>query len=278
MRRSIPLCLVLLLLLSGSATAQTKFFSDWENRVRSTSSQQPGWAVPIFTPPSGLVQLVRTDMIRQVTSTHTITWNYGGSKGADMIPWYKTEIDIGAPPYIQHNNAKVKDGAGDLALLLKYRPFAANEKHGNYSVSAGLAATAPTGGYSNGSPDGTLSPTLYLGKGYRGFDVQTAASLSLPTGHTRTMGRPVNWNTALQYRVRAYFWPEVEVNSIFFRGGPNDGKVQAFVSPGMMVGKIKFSSSPKNRLGLFFGVGEQIAFTQYHAYNHAVSFTARIVY
>jgi hypothetical protein len=35
-------------------------------------------------------------------------------------PWYKTELDIAAPPYIQHNST-AKDGFGDLSMLLKYR-------------------------------------------------------------------------------------------------------------------------------------------------------------
>ena len=51
------------------------FVSAWEKRVRVTSSQQPGWAVPVFTPSSGLVQLIRFDAIRQYTPTHTATWN-----------------------------------------------------------------------------------------------------------------------------------------------------------------------------------------------------------
>jgi hypothetical protein len=278
MSRILPLGLIVLSLCSSAGVAQKQFVTDWENRVRSTSAQQPAWAVPVFTPSSGLVQLARTDMIWQITPTHTTTWNYDGSKGFSLIPWYKTEVDINLPPYIEHNNIKVKDGAGDLSMLLKYRVLAANQKQGNYSVSAAVSATAPTGSYKNGLVDGTLAPTIFLGKGYGHLDVQTAASITLPTGHTKTLGRPVSWNTALQYQVNKYFWPEVETNATYYRGGPNDGRNQAFVSPGLMIGKIKFSSNPKNRLGIFFGAGEQIAFSQFHSYNHALSFSTRIVF
>ena len=116
------------------------------------------------------------------------------------------------------------------------------------------------------------------GKGFGRFDVQTAASESLPTGHTRTMGRPVSWNSVIQLKVGKIIWPEIECNSTFFRGGPNDGKVQSFVTPGLMVSKIRFKTESNSRLALVFGVGEQIAVSHYHSYNHALSFTSRIVF
>lgn len=277
--RNFFLVLIFMSVLSARASsAQSNFFTSWETRVRATSAKQPSWAVPVFTPTSGLVQLARADFIRQYTSTHTTTWNYGGGKGVNLIPWYRTEVDLNLPAYIQHNSPKTLDGAGDLSLQLKYRFWAANEEHGSYSISAGIAATAPTGSYRNGASDGTISPTIYLGKGFDRFDVQTAAAQSLPTGHTQTLGRPVSWNSVIQQKVGKMFWPEIECNSTFFRGGPNDGKVQAFVSPGLMVSKIKFSAESNNRLALVFGVGEQIAVSHYHSYNHGLSFTSRIVF
>ena len=82
----------------------------------------------------------------------------------------------------------------------------------------------------------------------------------------------------IQWKVGKIFWPEIECNSTFFRGGPNDGKVQALVSPGLMVSKIKFKAESNNRLAVVFGVGEQIAVSHYHSYNHGLSFTSRIVF
>ena len=88
--RNFLLALICLSVLNAQASlAQSNFFSSWENRVRVTSSKQPSWAVPVFTPTSGLVQLARADVIRQYTSTHTTTWNYGGSKG--LISFRGTE-------------------------------------------------------------------------------------------------------------------------------------------------------------------------------------------
>ena len=257
---------------------QLNFFGQWEHRVRATSSQQPAWAVPVFTPSSGLVQLIRFDAIRQYTPTHTTTWNLDGGKGFNFIPWYKTEFDINLPPFIQHSAHGVVDGPGDFSLLLKYRILGANDVHGKYAVSAGIQGTAPTGSYKNGASDGTILPTLFAGKGFRAFDVQSSASVSLPTGHTSTLGRPIVWNTAFQEKLMKILWPEVEINTTFMRGGPHDGKIQTFVSPGFEVSKISLTSNERSRLALVLGVGEQIATTHYHAYNHELSFTSRLVF
>jgi hypothetical protein len=234
--------------------------------------------VPVFSPSSGLVQLIRFDAIRQYTPTHASVWNIDGGKGFNLIPWYNTEVDINLPPFLEHSAPGSIDGSGDFSLLAKYRIFAANEEHGAYSVSAGVAGTAPTGTYKNGAADGTISPSIFVGKGLGIFDVQSAASELLPTGHTRTIGRPIAWNTAVQLKLKRYFWPEIEVNSTFNRGGNNNGKHQTFLSPGLEVSKIRLSSDETSRLALIFGAGEQIAVTHYHAYNHALSFTSRIVF
>ena len=170
------------------------------------------------------------------------------------------------------------DGPGDFSTQLKYRLAGANELKGSYSISAALAGSAPTGSYKNGSPDGTITPTLFIGKGFGRVDIQTSAAEALPTGHTRIMGRPIAWNTALQLRVKRILWPEVELNSTFFRGGPHDGMAQAFVSPGFEVSKIRLTDDETSRLAVVFGAGEQIAITHYHAYNHALTFTSRLIF
>lgn len=257
---------------------QGRLVNAWEKRVRVTSSQQPGWAVPVFTPSSGLVQLIRFDAVRQYTPTHTTTWNIDGGKGFDVIPWYKTELDLNLPPFLLHNAKATVDGPGDFSMLLKYRFLSANERKGNYSLSAALAGSAPTGSYKNGSTDGAITPTVFVGKGFGTFDVQSSAGMVLPTGHTASSGRPITWNTAFQDRVKRIFWPEIEINSTFFRGGSHDGKVQAFIAPGFEVSKIKLTADETSRLAIVFGAGEQIAVSHYHAYNHALSFTSRLVF
>ena len=265
--------------LSGVlVVAQDNFFTKWQDRVRKTSSQQPGWAVPVVTPTSGIVQLARIDMLHQWTSTHTSTWNYGNSKGFNFIPYYKTEVDVNLPPYVEHNTPKAVDGAGDFSMVVKYRPFAGGAERGNYSTSFQVAATGATGSYKNGTARTTINPTLILGKGFGRFDVQSSLGGTLPVGLVHTIGRTIVWNTVAQYQVAKIFWPEIEVNSSFFHLGPNNGKNQTFVTPGLMVSRIKLRKDPRDRLGLVFGGGMQIATSTYHAYNHGLVLTGRLTF
>jgi len=275
-RLSVLAMMFAVLALPQFVHAQDGFFASWENRVRTTSAQQPGWAVPLVTSSSGVIQLFRGDFVRQITPSETTTWNYGNSKGLDIIPWYRTELDVAVPPYIQHNSA-AQDGFGDFMMLLKYRIVSANEQHGAYSVSASVAGTIPSGSYKNGSTDATVVPTIYGGRGFGRFDVQSSLSVTLPAADTAKLGRPVGWNVVAQYRISKMFWPEVESNTIYFHGGPNDGRTQNFVTPGLVVSKIKFSREATNRRAVVFGIGEQIATSHFHTYNHGLILTYRIV-
>jgi hypothetical protein len=185
MKRLILIAVIAVQSLSSSYGLAQNFFSNWQNRVRATSSKQPGWAVPVIALHSGIVQLVRADFARQYTSTHFLSWNYGNSKGLNLIPYYNTEVDINLPPYIQRNNPKVPDGAGDFSMVTKYRPFSGNELRGNYSVSFQVAATGATGSYKNGTPRSTFTPTVIGGKGFGKFDIQSSLGGTLPAGSGR---------------------------------------------------------------------------------------------
>ena len=135
-----------------------------------------------------------------------------------------------------------------------------------------------TGSYKNGTAVSTITPTVIGGKGFGRFDLQSALGAVLPTSSSATIGRTISWNTVAQYKVGKYFSPELEVNSSFFHGGPNDGKNQTFLTPGMMVSRIKLQSEPASRLGLMFGGGMQIATSSYHSYNHGVVLTGRMTF
>jgi len=95
-------------------------------------------------------QLFRYDVVRQITPAGTDTWNYGFSKGFDLIPWHSTEVDVSLAPYIQHNS-KAIDGFGDFSSVLKFRIASANLGNGAYSVAASLTTAFPTGSYKNGA-------------------------------------------------------------------------------------------------------------------------------
>lgn len=101
---------------------------------------------------------------------------------------------------------------------------AANEEHRNYVLTAFLGASKPTGSYTNGTKEATITPTIPAGKGWRNFDAVTTFSALLPVEETALIGRHLVWNTTLQYRVLRKIWPETEINSTYFSNGPNDGK------------------------------------------------------
>ncbi len=270
------------LLLLSSATAliaQDNFFSRWEQRTTESQSKQPSWSVPLVAPYPMLIQVFRADFTRQVTPALTDTWNYGSSRGLNLVPGLNTEFDFYYPPYIQHNTKTGKDGFGDVGFLGKYRILSRNEKNGNYMLSAQLVATIPTGSYSNGSTDASVSPALLAGKGFGKFDVISSLGGTLPTGDTVKLGRTVAWNTTAQYKIGKFVWPEIEDNATFFHGGKNDGKMQNFLTPGITFSKLKFHpQEAKSRAAIAFGGGEQIATSHLHTYNHNLILTARFIF
>ncbi|MGD0737215.1 MAG: hypothetical protein ABR976_18945 [Terracidiphilus sp.] len=279
----------LLLLLSvasvyaqGASTNESSngFFSSWAARTSATQAKQPPWAVPLVTTYTGLIQVARTDILRQIAPARTDTWNFDNSKGVNLVPWANTELVVNLPPYIEHNTT-AKDGWGDFSFLVKYRIASGNQQHGSYTFSAWALTTVPSGSFKNGSTNGSVQPNVGGGKGFGNFDVQTTLGATLPTGTpaTTTSGRPILWNTVAQYRIAKLFWPELESNATFFKGGPNDGKTQEFITPGMIIGKCAFRpSDPKSRPGLAFGAGMQIATSKLHTYNHELVVTARLIF
>jgi hypothetical protein len=266
------------LLCTVPALAQNDFFSKWQARASATQAKQPGWTVPVISPYPMLIQVFRTEFTRQIAPARTQTWNYGDTKGVNVIPFARTEFDFYPPPYIQHNS-KAKDGFGDVAFVGKFRILSRNEKSGNYLLTTGLVATIPTGSYSNGAKDATVMPQLSAGKGFGHFDAFSTVSGTLPVHNGATAGRPIAINTVAQYKLGKYVTPDVEDNATFYKGGANDGKTQNFIAPGVMFGKFKLQPhDPKARSGFAFGVAEQIATSHFHAYNHSLYFTGRFLF
>jgi hypothetical protein len=86
------------------------------------------------------------------------------------------------------------------------------------------------------------------------------------------LSMPLRWNTAFQYRVFRYFWPELEFNYSWFTLGEKTGKNQLFLTPGLIIGRIPIHG----RIGATFGAGYQVAVTHFPAYNNALIATGRI--
>ena len=188
-----------------------------------------------------------------------------------MIPFEKVEVIFNVPPYLVHNDPKVRDGFGDVAFLVKYRLLSANEEHGSYILTAFLGWSLPTGQFKNGALHPAITPTIAYGKGCGNFDLQGTFGVGLPTADTNLLGRNYTWNNSFQYRILRKFWPEVEFNSTFFEDGKNDGQRQNFVTPGLVMGRFRLAG----RVGFTVGGGYQIATTQFHTTNHNAILTVR---
>jgi hypothetical protein len=272
--RSAALCLAFACAVPAALRAQSAqppgFVAGYLARVTATQALQPHWVTPLITVTPQLEQELRTDFVSQPQANQTRLWNYGNGKGVELVPLKPIELIFNVPPYLQHNSA-AKDGFGDVSMLLKYRIFSRNEQRGDEIVTAFVAGTYPTGSYSNGAKNATISPTLAVGKGIGPIDVQSTLGATLPVEDGATAGRPIAWNTAVQYHEETHWWPEVEFNSTYYKGGDNDGRIQTFITPGVVT-RYKLH----HRIGITLGAGMQIAASSYHSYNHAAVLSARL--
>jgi hypothetical protein len=273
------LLIYFLAFLPLTAAAQNSFIANWQARATRAQSEQPHWVTPLATVTPRLEQEFRADFLRETTPTHATTWIYDNGKGLELIPVDRVELLFNLPPCVTHSTPASKDGAGDVSFLGKYRIVARNEEHGNYILTAFIGGSIPTGSYVNGAQEPSISTTLAGGFGVRHFDVQSTLGATLPTARGAQYGRPIAWNTAIQYKIGGgapgthvpSVWPEVEFNTTHYEGGANDGKTQNFATPGAIV---RFPL--RKRLGLVLGFGDQIATSSYHSYNHGLIFTARL--
>jgi hypothetical protein len=272
------------LLISFAAQAQDSFISRYQSRVSTTQAEQPHWVTPLITVTPRLEQEFRTDFVRQTATTLKETWNYDNSKGLELIPFRRVELLFNLPPFIAHDYTPSKDGFGDVSFNSKYRIFSRNEERGNAIVTAFFSATIPTGKNGNGSCCAVVTPTLAVGKGWGNFDLTSTAGGSLPITNSKGLGHTISWNNVAQYKLAKtgparFFWPEVELNSSFFKSGANDGKVATYVTPGIIIGRIPLTHTPDGkpgRLGVTFGGGEEIDLTKFRTTDRNLVFTARM--
>ncbi len=272
MRRFLFFLTFTVLFFGAKAHAQTSWTARWLANVTATQSKQPNWITPVVLVTPRLEQEFRADFVRQLLADNQQSWNYDNGKGLELIPQSHIELLINAPPYIQHSAPGSVNGPGDVSFLMKYRILTANEQHGNYILTAFLGGTVPTGTYKNGANSSSVLPTLAGGKGWGRFDLESTLGGTLPVDSVQKLGRAIVWNTVAQEHVGRYWWPELEVNSSFIKGGPNNGKKQTFITPGLVGGRFPIH----HRIGLTLGAGMQIAATRYHSYNHALIFSARL--
>ncbi len=272
------------LTLSAQQPPASSFIGRYQARVTATQGEQPHWITPLVTVTPRLEQELRTDFVRNVSTTGYDTWVYDNGKGLELIPFRRIELLFNTPPFFNHLASNTSDGFGDVTFLGKLRLFARNEEQGNAIVTAFLGGSVPTGKNGNGTCCAIVTPTLAVGKGWGLFDLTSTAGGTLPVTNSNGLGHTVLWNSVAQYRlahtgVARLFWPEVEMNSSFFYGGSNDGKAVTYATPGAVIGRIPLAHNADGkpgRLGLTFGAGEQIAVSHFHPTNHNLVLTARL--
>jgi hypothetical protein len=263
----------------GSAIEE--YFADWFPRVTRIQSGQPHWVTPLVTVTPRLEEEYRYDQFWQANPHGIATDNFGGGKGLELIPFDNTEIILGVPAWIahdghiQHSTKKKEvptDGWADETFLIKYRLLSANEEQGDYIVTAFMGFSAPTGDDGNSSRHALFTQTIAAGKGFGDFDVQSTLGAAFPNGGEDRLGLPVAWNTAFQYHIFRYFWPELETNYTWFANGKRTGQNQLFITPALLLGRVPIH----DRVGLTIGAGYQVAVTHHPAYNNAAILSARI--
>jgi len=123
-------------------------------------------------------------------------------------------------------------------------------------VTGFLGVSVPTGSEAFTNHKTLITPTLAGGYGWgtreQGFDIQSTLGIALPTGNLATLGSPVTWNTAFQGHV-GKLWPELEVNYVYFKDGPNDGRSQTALTAGLVAGRFELS----HRMRFIIGGGYQ---------------------
>ena len=240
--------------------------------AEQAQAAQPDWLSPLATTSGRLKQEFRFDTFDQPSANGNRTYQLGGNKGLELITNWRTQILVGLPSYTLVSPNGPSGGFGDLPLMLKFRIASAERSEGNYLLTFILGAMAPTGSHRYGAGEAVLTPTLAFGKGWKRFDVQSTLGANLPAGDTAKLGRQLQWNTAFQYQATWKLWPELEVNSTFYKTGRHAGDKQVFLTPGLGFGRARVGG----RFRFSSAAGMQIAATRFYTYNHRWIFSERL--
>jgi hypothetical protein len=275
-------------------------FMSWLDMVSATQAAQPTWMTPLVTVTPRLEQEFRFDFYDQQNGTGSQgngqhIFNYGGPGGArvEFIPAWPIEVILAAPSYETASGPKGSaQGPGDWpSFLVKYRFISGNAQNGDYIVTGFFQMTDALGTQGKISNNVlTAQPTIAAGKGFGDFDVQSTLSVQIPVGGLSTssdtaaanisnFGTPILWNTAFQYHLMQYLWPELEVNYEYWPSGEHVGLSQVLLTPGIIFGRFKIGQdTPTRAMNLILGVGYQIAVTKNPVTQNNLVATARITF
>jgi hypothetical protein len=250
------------------------YFLNWFDRVSKTQAEQPHWVTPVATVTPRLEEELRYDQFRETIPGGHSLYNSDGGKGLELIPAEHVELIIGVPAYETENTHIRKNGWTDETFLAKYRILSANEENGNYILTAFLGLSVPSGSDTWSSHHYGFTPTIAFGKGWGRFDFQSTLGMSFPDNGATAggPGTPILSNTALQYHVAKYFWPEVEANYTYWPNGEHNEKSQLFITPGLVLGRFPIWK----RVGVTLAAGYQVAVTEKPTIRNNLILSARI--
>ena len=276
--RQLAVLLVVLALASSSSTGHTQsYLGEVHDRNAEMKELQPTWVTPLVGTTPLLGQFVREQFVRQKVAGGDSVWNIGNNKGLSLILSRRVETDLSMPNYVVHGSAAGTDGLGDFCFTTRVRIASGNAKHGNYSIAAVASQTWATGQAKNGSATSTRGITVAGGKAFGRFAALGSVGATLPAdAGLATMGRPVAVNSAFEMHMTPKLWAQFETNSTFYEGGSHDGKKQNFVTPGVFLVPLKWSSASKSYVLL--GVGMQFATTRYHSSDHNLVVDTKIYF
>lgn len=250
------------------------YFADWFTRADKSRAEQPHWAPPVATTYPALQEVFRYDVSRQsLANGHKLT-SFGSGKGLEFIPAENVQFIVALPAWQTQNTTPRKEGWADETFLMKYRLWSGNEENGNYVVTAFLGLSVPNGSDNYTTHHFVFTPTAAVGKGWGDFDIQSTFGVSVPDNEAgrRTLGTPLALNATAQYRFAKVLWPEVEVNYTYWPNGTHEGLNQAFITPGLVLGKFPLWG----RVGVTIGAGCQFALTDHPLYRRNIILTGRI--
>jgi len=247
---------------SDPLAAVSGYFAHWYDRVDAAQASQPGWITPLATTTPRLEEEFRYDQNRQTLANGSTVDVYGAGKGLELIPTELTEIIIAVPPYQVRRGVGPVSGVNDWpGILLKYRLLSANRKNGDYIVTVFAQYGIPTGALVLTSHNHVFTPTLAAGKGFGDFDLQATVGEAIPTHDNSRAGRMRLGNLTAQFHLGKVFWPELELNGTGWHGGSRDGRSQAFLTAGLVLGRFPIGGRSK----LIVGAGYQAPLSEKYA-------------
>jgi hypothetical protein len=263
-------------LCSSSAGAQQSFYQGLRAHNASMAEVQPTWIAPFIQSDGRLTQAVRFAVSNySMPGAHPIV--YGNNHGATLLVRRRVQFEVDPPSYFRNHSSTMKDGFGNLGAQMKVRLASGNAQHGNYAVSAILMHGFGARASQNGALSSYYVPSIAAGKAFGRLALMSTVGGWLPTAKIAAQGRAVEWNMTGQIHAAERLWLDLENNSVFVKGSPDDGKLQNMLTPGAFYMIRRASWKPEHPL-FVLGCALQTATSAHHDYNHNLIAELRVTF